>query len=231
MKLHHVASGDGPCVVLIGSLGSNLSMWEPQLRALRDFKVVRVDLPGHGGSPIPDAPFTVKDVAHAVCDLVDSPASYVGISLGGVVAMCVAANADVDKLVLACTKPAFPPREQWLERAELVRREGMSAIADAVLARWFTDGAPAEYREMLLACPPEGYARCCEALADADLSNDLLRIVAPTLVIAAAHDPTVTPDDAKQLPGRLVLLDDAAHLANADDPDGFNDALLAHLVA
>jgi len=231
LDLHHVSDGDGPCVVLLGSLGSTVSMWEPQLPALENFRVVRVDLPGHGGSPVPEDPFTIEDLADAVCELVDSPASYVGLSLGGVVAMCIAANGEVDRLVLACTKPAFPPREQWLERAELVRREGMGAVADAVLGRWFRNGAPAGYREMLLSCPPEGYARCCEALADADLSDGLARIVAPTLVIAGAHDPTVTPDDARTLPGWLVVLDDAAHLANADDPAGFNDALLAHLVA
>lgn len=231
LQLHHVSEGEGPCVVLLGSLGSNVTMWAPQLPALRDFKVIRIDLPGHGKSPVPDRAFTVKDVADAVCELVDGPASYVGLSLGGVVAMCIAANADVDKLVLACTKPAFPPREQWLERAATVRREGMSAIADAVLARWFLDGAPVRYCNMLLSCPPEGYARCCEALADTDLSADLARIVAPTLVIAGAHDPTVTPEDARELPGRLVVLDGAAHLANADAPGRFNDALLAHLVS
>jgi 3-oxoadipate enol-lactonase len=231
MKLHHVEQGDGPCVVLLGSLGSDISMWEPQLPALDGFRVVRVDLPGHGGSPVPEGPFSIDDVADAVCDLVDSAASYVGLSLGGVVAMCIAANAEVDKLVLACTKPAFPPAEQWRERAELVRRDGMGSIADAVLGRWFMNGAPAGYREMFLACPPEGYARCCEALADADLTVDLARIVAPTLVIAGAHDRTVTPENARMLPGRLVVLDDAAHLANVDDPQCFNDALLAHLVA
>jgi 3-oxoadipate enol-lactonase len=231
VKLHHVEEGDGPCVVLLGSLGSDLSMWGPQLPALSGFRVVRVDLPGHGGSPVPDEPFAIRDVADAVCELVDSPASYVGVSLGGVVAMCIAANADVDKLVLACTKPAFPPAGQWRDRAALVRREGMSAIADAVLDRWFTNGAPARYREMFLSCSPEGYARCCEALAGADLTRDLARIVAPTLVIAGAHDRTVTPDDARVLPGWLVVLGDAAHLANADDPQGFNDALLAHLVS
>ena len=107
----------------------------------------------------------------------------------------------------------------------------MPAIADAVLGRWFTEEPPARFREMLLSCPPEGYARCCEALAETDLSADLARIVAPTLVIAGEHDPTVTPEDARELPGWLVVLDGAAHLANADEPDGFNDALVAHLVA
>lgn len=231
LELHHVDEGAGPCVVLLGSLGSSLAMWEPQLAALQGFRLVRVDLPGHGGSPVPEEAFTIRDVADAVCALVDAPASYVGISLGGVVAMCIAANAEVNKLVLACTKPSFPPREQWLERAATVRRDGMTAIADAVLGRWFRNGAPAPYREMFLSCPPEGYARCCEALAHADLSTELARIVAPTLVIAGAHDPTVTPDDARELPGRLVVLDDAAHLASADAPESFNDALLAHLLA
>lgn len=233
LELQHVVDGDGdgPCVVLLGSLGSTIAMWEPQLAALQSFRVVRVDLPGHGASPVPDSAFSIRDIADAVCELVDAPASYVGVSLGGVVAMCIAANADIDKLVLACTKPVFRPREQWLERAATVRREGMAAIADAVLARWFTDGAPPQYEQMLLSCSPEGYARCCEALADADLSADLARIVAPTLVIAGAHDPTVTPADARTLPGSLVVLDDAAHLANADAPSSFNDALLAHLVA
>lgn len=216
--------------MLIGSLGSTLDMWEAQRAALRDFRVVRVDLPGHGRSPVPDAPFSVADVADAVVDLVDgAPASYVGISLGGLVSMCIAARADVDRLVLACTKPAFPPREQWLERAATVRRDGMDAIADAVVARWFTGEPPERFRQMLLACAPEGYARCCELLAGADLSEDVAWIVAPTLVVAGTHDATVTPDDARVLPGRLVVLERAAHLANADDPDGFNDALLAHL--
>lgn len=226
-----MSEGSGRTVVLIGSLGSTLEMWDAQVPALRDFRVLRVDLPGHGGSPVPEAPFSVADVADAVVELVGgAAASYVGISLGGAVAMCIAAKADVDRLVLACTKPAFPPREQWLERAATVRRDGMGAIADAVVARWFSGEPPERFRRMLLACAPEGYARCCETLADTDLAEDLARIVAPTLVLAGAHDPTVTPDDARVLPGRLVVLERAAHLANADDPAGFNDALLAHLL-
>ena len=231
MTLHHVVEGDGAAVVLIGSLGSTLAMWEPQLEALGGRRVLRVDLPGHGGSPVPDRPVTIADVGRAVLALVDGPASYCGLSLGGVVAMWIAAHAPVEKLVLACTKPAFPPAEQWRERADLVRRDGMAAIADAVASRWFAGEPPRRYREMLLHCDPEGYARCCEALADADLHEDLRRIEAPTLVIAGGEDPTVTADDARTLPGRLVVLERAAHLASADDPGGFNAALLEHLAA
>lgn len=228
MKLHRVVQGDGPAVVLLGSLGSTTVMWEPQLEALRGFRVVRIDLPGHGGSPVPDRPFTIDELAESVADLAGEAASYCGLSFGGIVAICIAANSEVDRLVLACTKPSFPPPTQWEERAARVRGDGMAAIADAVLSRWFLGETPAWAREMLLGCPPEGYARCCEALRDTDVTGDLARIVAPTLVIAGAEDPSVTVDEARALPGRLVVLEGAAHLASAEQPAAFNDALLAH---
>ncbi len=239
MKLHHVAGGDGPTLVLIGSLGSELSIWEPQLPALGGFRVVRVDLPGHGGSPVPDEPFAIADVGRAVLELVDGRASLCGLSLGGLVATWIAAAAPerVARLVLACTKASFPPPEQWDERAALVRRDGTAAIAEAVLRRWFT--APADpavverARAMLLATPAEGYARCCEALRDADLGPDLPRIAAPTLVIAGAEDPTVTPADAAALadaiPGaRHATIEHGAHLVSAERPAEFTQALLEH---
>lgn len=229
MKLHHVVDGDGPTLVLLGSLGSTIAMWEPQLPALQSFRVVRIDLPGHGGSPVPERAFEIVEVAESVVDVVGEPASYCGLSLGGIVALCIAANAEIDRLAVACTKPSFPPAEQWEARAALVRAKGMTAIADAVLARWFVAEPPAWAREMFLSSPPDGYARCCEALRDTDLSRDLARIVAPTLVIAGADDPSVTPEEAATVPGRLVVLEGAAHLASADQPAAFNDALVAHL--
>jgi 3-oxoadipate enol-lactonase len=229
VKLHHVVDGDGPTLVLLGSLGSTIAMWEPQLPALHDFRVIRIDLPGHGGSPVPERAFEIAEVAESVVDLVGGAASYCGLSLGGLVALCIAANAEIDRLVVACTKPSFPPAEQWEARAARVRADGMAAIADAVLARWFVGDVPAWVREMVLACPPEGYARCCEALRDIDLADDLARIVAPTLVIAGADDPSVTLEEAARVPGRLVVLDRAAHLASAEQPAAFNDALTEHL--
>lgn len=233
MRLHHVVDGDGPILVLIGSLGSSLEMWEPQLDALSDFRVVRVDLPGHGGSPVPDAAFDIADIGRAALAVFEGRFSVCGLSLGGLVAMWLAAHADVERVVLACTKPRFDPPEQWVERAAIVRRDGLEPIVDAVLARWFTPEADAAMvepvRAMFLATPSEGYARCCDALRDADLSPELARIEAPVLVIAGARDPSVTPAEAAALPGRLVTLAGAAHLANAERPREFNAALREHL--
>jgi len=230
MKLHHVVEGDGPTLVLIGSLGSSLELWEPQLPALSGFRVVRVDLPGHGRSPIPDTAFDIADVGRAVLALAGERPSVCGLSLGGLVAMWIASHAQVDRVVLACTKPRWDPPEQWAERANVVRRDGPAAIVDAVLARWFTPQAdPAiveRARRMFLATSAEGYARCCEALRDADLRPELDGIEAPVLVIAGEEDASVTPDEAAKLPGRLATIAGAAHLANAERPDEFNAALL-----
>jgi len=233
VKLHHVAEGSGRTVVLIGSLGSSVEVWAPQLPALRDRRVVRVELPGHGGSPVPDDPFSIAEVGRSVLELTGDTASFCGLSFGGLVVMWIAANADVDRVVLACTKPVFAPAEQWVERAARVRRDGLEAIVDSVLARWFTPAADAAIvrtaRAMFLATPREGYARCCEALAAADLTHALARIGAPVLAVGGAEDPSVTRDELAGLPGRHELLPGAAHLATVERAQAFNRLLAEHL--
>jgi 3-oxoadipate enol-lactonase len=114
----------------------------------------------------------------------------------------------------------------------------MAAIADVLLPRWFTpafDGVQ-RFREMLVALPPETCVRYCQPLRDHDLGGRLGGIRAPTLAIAGADDPTSPPEAvravAAEIPrARTVVVDWAAHLANVERPDEFNDALLAHLAA
>src|SRR5205085_3316317 len=115
---------------------------------------------------------------------------------------------------------------------ELVRREGLSAIVDAVMARWFAPEFPglAAYREMFLSVDGEGYARCCEVLAGWDGSADLERVSCPTLVVAGTDDPTSPPAHAEAIASRVrgarvVVIDDARHLANVERPDSFNSLL------
>lgn len=225
-------------VVLCGSLGAPSSMWSPQLGALGAHEVVLVDHPGHGGAPI--APVgDVRDLAARVLAATSAPRfSFVGLSLGGSVGLQLALDAPerLDRLVLCCTAPRFGEPEQWRERAALVRAEGLEAIADAVLARWFTPSFPdlRRFREMFLSTDPEGYARCCEALARLDVRGDLDRIAAPTLCVAGSDDPTATPDEMRRLaeaiPGaRYEVVQDARHLASAERPDEVNRLLLEFL--
>lgn len=244
MRLHHRFDGppDAPVVVLGPSLGTNLDLWEPQLPALtRSWRVLRYDLPGHGGSPARSG-FTLEDLAAELLALLGSyylgSAAYAGTSMGAAIGAALAATAQdrIRALVLCCTAARFGTPQAWHERASLVRREGMEAVAATTPSRWFTPGFPdpEPYVAMLRAADPEGYAACCEALARFDLRDRLGDITAPTLVIAGAEDPATPPADARLLaagiPGaRLVVLPAAAHLAGVERPGEVGRAIVHHL--
>jgi 3-oxoadipate enol-lactonase len=238
----------GPVVVLSNSLGSTYKMWDAQVRDLEQrFRVVRYDTRGHGHSPVPDGPYTIDDLADDLVALLDrlgiGRAHLVGLSLGGMTAMRVAArNPDrVDRLALLCTGAALPPASAWTDRAATVRAGGSVAVAEAVAGRWFTPeylGAHpttrAAHEAMVAATPAEGYAGCCEAIAALDLRGDLVSISAPTLAIAGADDPATPPAKLEEIAARvpdakLVVVPRAAHLANAERPDIITPILIEHL--
>jgi len=221
-------------VVLCGSLGSTSAMWDGQRPVLAGRRIVAVEHPGHGGAPVVHVA-TVRDLATRVLEQVGAGGfSFVGLSLGGAVGLQLALDVPerVEKLVLACTSARFGDPQQWLDRAALVRAEGLEAIVDAVLGRWFTPAYrdTGRWRELFLSTDPEGYARCCEALAVWDAREQLRAIVTPTLAVAASEDPTTPPSELQQIaraiPGaRLELIEHAAHLANVARADEFNRLL------
>lgn len=248
--VHHTFAGpeEAGVVVLSNSLGTTLEMWEPQAAVLaRDLRVLRYDMRGHGRSPVPETPYSIADLGADLVALLDrhgiERASLCGVSLGGMVSMWAAAHAPerVDRLVLCSTSAIMGPPESWTERAALVRREGMAAVADTVVARWFTPGftaarpdVVAAIRAQLASTPPEGYAGCCEAIKDMDQRPVLPSITAPTLVIAAGGDPSTPPAHARTIAGlipgaRLEVLDRGAHLVNVEEPDLVTPLIAAHL--
>jgi 3-oxoadipate enol-lactonase / 4-carboxymuconolactone decarboxylase len=249
-RIHYETIGpsQAPVLVLANSLGTTTSMWQEQVAALSQrFLVVRYDHRGHGRSSATPGPYTIGLLGGdclAVLDAVGAErASLLGLSIGGAVALWVAAHAPerVDRLVLCCTAPAFPPPEQWAERAARVRQGGVAQLLDPLMGRWFTDsfadpGGSVRQRvdAMLKSVEPEGYAGCCEALGTMDQTAELAAIVAPTLVIAGAEDPVVPPAVAVGLSSgiagsSLLVLGGAAHLANIEQPARFNEAVISHL--
>lgn len=234
---------DAPVLLLGGSLGSTADMWLPQVPRLRQrLRVVRFEHRGHGRSPAPPGPYTMDDLGRDVVELIDhlgvSRVHYAGLSLGGMIGMWLATQAPerVDRLALLCTGACLPPAQGWLDRAATVRDEGMAAVADAVVARWFTaaveDREP--YRRMLLGTTVDGYAGCCEAIGSCDLRPAIGAIAAPTLVIAGAEDPATPPELGREIadavPGAaFVVIPGAAHLANVERADVVTELLAAHL--
>ena len=251
VRLHHRVIGqpDRPTVLVGGSVGSTLATWDPQLTALSaEFQIIAYDHRGHGGSPAPAGPYSIEDLALDVVALLDdygvARAHVVGLSLGGMVAQLIAARQPqrVDRLVLLCTAAHYPDPQSWTERAATVRAGGTGAIADAVVERWLT----AEYRrdhpeevaglrEMVASIDNEGYAACCDAIADMDLRPDLSRIQAPTLVIAGEQDPAVPPDRMRELAaeisGSRFVIVPGAHVPPLEHPDIVTNLLLEHFAA
>jgi 3-oxoadipate enol-lactonase/4-carboxymuconolactone decarboxylase len=251
VEVHHEVSGpeDGPPVVLAGSLGSDLRMWDPQVAALvaAGFRVIRYDHRGHGGSPAPVGPYTLAELASDLVALLDRlgerRVSLVGLSLGGMVGMWLAENAPsrLDRLVLCCTSAALGPASMWQERARTARVDGMSALAEAAVERWVTPSfrvsEPAKttwLREMVASHSGEGYASCCTAIETMDIEPSLPSISVPTLVIAGADDPATPPEHAERIASavpnaRLAIVPGAAHLGNIERPMEFTGLIIDHL--
>jgi 3-oxoadipate enol-lactonase len=129
----------------------------------------------------------------------------------------------------------------WVDRASAVRAGGMAAVADAVLARWFTEPFAATHPEvvdahrgLLLSVDPVGYAGCCAAIGAMDLRDDLAKVAAPALLVAGADDPATPPEHAEEIARRLTgarveVVEHAAHLANVEQADVVTALLVQHL--
>jgi 3-oxoadipate enol-lactonase / 4-carboxymuconolactone decarboxylase len=243
---------DAPVLVLGPSLGTTLDSWDPLLPVLTPhWRVVRYDLPGHGGSRAIAGPVTVDDLADDVLALLGKLGvgrfAYAGVSLGGsigtAIASCPAERDRLASLTLICTSARFGEPDPWLARAALARAEGLAPIAAGQAARWFTAGFAATEPERveralvtLRGVDPESYAACVAAVGGIDLRDRLEAIAAPTLVIGGVDDPATPPDHARILAGgipsaRLTLLPNASHLVYVERPDAVAGLLAAHLSA
>jgi len=249
MVAHELHGRPGaPVLVLGNSLGTSAAVWDRQVDQLGgEFRLLRYELPGHGGSPSAPGSYTIDGLGAGVLELLDSlgidRVAYCGISLGGMIGLWLAAHAPgrIAALALVCTSAYLPPASGWLARAEQVRTSGLATVAGPVIGRWFTPefaaAAPSvvdAFRAEFERTDPGGYASCCEAIAAMDQRPSLAAVTAPTLVIAGAADPATPPEHAEVIAGcirgaRLEVIDAAAHLAPVSDPARVTAALLSHL--
>ena len=245
MEIYYEVQGatEAPALLLLHSLGVNLGMWDLQMPDfLRHFRIIRYDVRGHGRSGVGAAECSIEILAQDAVAVLDAErivkAHWCGLSLGGMTAMWAASHRPerVARLALCNTSAHLPPAALWHSRMELVRREGMRAVAPAVIERWFTAGFRSSRPEevariegMLEATSPEGYAAACGAIAEMNQLSDIRRIAAPTLVICGAQDPATPLAHSAALcdaiaGSRLVILP-AAHLSNVEKPQDFSAAV------
>ena len=234
-----------PALLMLHSLGTTLHVWDAQATALAtSLRVIRMDLRGHGLTTVTPGPYSIKGLAQDALAALDSlgvvRAHVAGLSIGGLIAQAVAHAAPerVASLVLCDTALAIPPAALWHDRAATVRRAGMAAVTDAVMARWMTPpnaNSPAAFglRAMLQATAPEGYAASAEAIA---AWLGVTGLAARTLVLVGAQDEATSPAAAAALaaaiPGaRLQSIADAAHIAPMEQPAAVTAAMAAFLLA
>jgi 3-oxoadipate enol-lactonase len=222
-------------------------MWQAQVDALSPtYRVVAVDIRGHGRSEVSDGDYTLDQLGQDVIDVADALAldtfHYCGLSIGGLIGQWLGLNAAdrLRSLTLCNTGAKISEVDRWNERIEVARTQGMPALVDAVIERWFTPGFTtghpddiASARTWLLETDPAGYAGCCAAIRGADLRDDVQAITTPTLVIGGTGDVATPPEQSEflheQIKGSQLTLLDAGHLSNLEREAEFTAALLGFL--
>ncbi len=205
-------------VVLIHPLAADQSIWHDVVAALGPRCVVTFDVPGHGRSVVPEAPWTMADLADQLAALMDAEgydrAHVAGMSLGGTAALQFALDHPrrVASIVAADCVPHYPDDVAAMlrSRADDARTSGMAAIADSVLAGWFTTNARqatseivANARAAFLTTPSEGYAMAVDALIGTDLRQRISRIDCPTLLVCGRDDLPAMRDAALSMAGEI----------------------------
>lgn len=245
VQLYYQTAGDpaNPALLLSNSLGTRWQMWQPQIDALtKYFYVISYDSRGHGESDKPAGPYSLTRLGQdALCVLGAlgiKKAHFCGISMGGLTGLWLAVYAPERfmRIAVANTAAKIGTKEGWQSRAAAVREQGLAELATSAPQRWFTPGFIRKHAALveqltdtLAEQDKEGYAACCDALAEADLRADLSRIQLPLLVIAGSADPVTTVADAEAIvqacPSASLVSLKASHISNLEQPAAFNRAL------
>ncbi|KZY46351.1 3-oxoadipate enol-lactonase [Roseovarius sp. HI0049] len=245
VTLHYAEDGDpnGAPVVFANSLGTNLHLWDPILPHLpQGLRIIRYDKRGHGQSSVPPAPYTmgalVRDAEQLLDHLNVRDAVFVGLSIGGLIGQGLAVKRldQVRALVLSNTAAKIGTKEMWADRIDAVRKGGIEALADAVMERWFSrdflaSDQLAQWRDMLVSQPAEGYMGCSAAIAGTDFFTPTSGLRLPVMGIAGSEDGATPPDLVREtvelVPGSSFhLMRRAGHLPCVEKPEEYA-ALLA----
>ena len=236
-----------PLLVLGPSIGTGTEGWHVAARLLDDaFRIVRIDLPGHGLSPAATGPVSIADLADGVVALVDGLGGgrfvYAGVSIGGTIGIELATGPHAARragLAVICSDAKIGETDTWIARAEQTRVQGTPALVAASSTRWFAPSFPSRDPDVvgrtlneLMDTDDESYARLAEALAAFDRRADIASIAVPTIVLAGAADAVVTAEAAEAfaaaVPGATAeVLAETGHQAHIEQPQAVAEAIRA----
>lgn len=247
MRTHYRVDGKtGPWVAFVTGIANDLSMWDGQVPALAGFRVLRYDLRGHGGSESAAEDCTIDSLVQDLRTLLDSldirQTSLVGLGLGGAIAQAfaIAHPGRVERLMPCCCRAQMVPEfaAMWHKLRETVQQNGLESIVEPTVQRWFSEefkaahpGVLESVRRMIRGTTLQGYLGVTAAFLGLDLEKDLARIAAPTLYVSGAQDklggpPALMQGLSEKVRGaRHVSVPNAAHIANIQNPEGFNRVL------
>jgi 3-oxoadipate enol-lactonase len=241
---------DGPALLLLNSLGTTTEMWGPQLALLETYyRVIQIDTRGHGQSPTPPAPYSFDDLVTDAFGVLDrngiETASVMGCSLGSMTALGMAIKSPkrIERIVCTAARADSPPpfRQSWYDRLEIMEEKGLEGLWGGSLGNWLTpafrDENPDTVAKMnaeFMKTTPEGYRGCAMALKDLDYLKDLGSLDVPVLFVAGSEDKGAAPDTMREMAsaakvGEFVLIPDAGHIVNVNQPEAYSLAILDFL--
>ncbi|HEX5478002.1 MAG TPA: 3-oxoadipate enol-lactonase [Burkholderiales bacterium] len=235
-----------PWLAFSHSLACDLRMWDGQVEAFKDrFRILTYDTRGHGASAAPKGAYTLEQMADDLHGLLAhlkiDKLHFCGLSMGGMIGQTFALKypGKFASLTLADTSSGYPAGTVaiWEERIRTVEAKGMGALVQSTVERWFTPpfrekakDKVAKIAAQIERTPPAGYIGCCHAIPRLNLTARLKEIQCPTLVICGEDDAGTPPAMARTIHenlagSKLVLIPQAAHLSNLEQPEAFNRAL------
>jgi len=225
-------------------------MWDEQAAALKDsYRVLRYDQRGHGDTDAPTGRYAYDTLLADAMGLLDAlsikKAHFAGLSMGGATALGLAErHANLFDRIIVCDSPCqSTPQssQQWEERIAVAQKQGIEALVEPTIARWF----PAEIvaknpphiekvRAMIRNTPVNGFIGCAAALAAHDYASAVATVKHPVLFLGGEKDTATAPMRKlhEKLPGsRFVELAGAGHISNMDRPAEFTRAIRDFLAA
>jgi 3-oxoadipate enol-lactonase/4-carboxymuconolactone decarboxylase len=242
-------TSNSPVLIFSNSLGSEMMMWDELIPYLLPFfRVLQYDTRGHGGSPLtPNEGTTISELANDVIQLMDKlnieAAYFCGLSMGGLIGQYLGINHPnrFKKIVLSNTGAKIGDDERWNGRIGTISKNGMQAIVDDTMERWFTEEfrsqnseRVAQTKAMFLRSNVDGYSNCCCAIRDADFREKLQSLSVEALVITGDEDPVTNVEQAEflvsKIPNARLKVLHARHLAAAELPKEYAAVLIDFLV-